>query len=697
MGFLFSKESSPPPRKPIKYFIIGGDKKFINILFPKIIDCNKKRYIKEIEFGLDLESEEEVVTLKDTIQWDATIYPNITDANLEETFIDLSKIFNVNLEDGDNENTDLKDEKNGTSNLNKNKSIEEIKNVLMIFGENNFKYFIDNPFLKYIPKLYLPQVAIITENDLNIPNDIIEDQRYITIIKEKFSNKKELIKKILSYMWEKECYYNERGNAICDYSPTEIDKGISTNTYLNIIVTGITRSGKSTLTNLLSDKLVSLESDLLESVTSNIREYCIYHKNKENYKYGIKIYDTPGLTIKNENGKITENTIDIVKETITKKIKECNDSRNDIHMIYFVLNKYSNLESYVDFFQFLIETNNERVLNGKKKIPVVFIINYSNGKNNSLFKFLKDHNFTELYEKFNKKEQNNKKKFSFLEKLNQNDKKEDLNDNIISVNLLSGLNSKSFGISSIFEATLLLIKKNNPFTIDNFKVLSSIKEELDIINKKKTLNDVDLNNLELLKNSCQKIYNKISKENSLLESCKNIIFVLEKAKKEANKCYFWDSFSVRYSYYKFDREECFLKTKKALEHIQYCYKLFTNEITFEEIKDKNSEVLGFYICDPNHPKRDSLKIENINDSNKNAIMIYSNETKSNYRAFFDFLFGRTGISSIKKCIDYFDEYVKKQLCIDYVITEKMLYERIFNQLEVFSKKEDWDSFHINYI
>ena len=63
MGFLFSK--SPPPNRPIKYFIIGGNEEYINILFPKNIDSNKKRYIKEIEFGLDLENNEQDEIFKD--------------------------------------------------------------------------------------------------------------------------------------------------------------------------------------------------------------------------------------------------------------------------------------------------------------------------------------------------------------------------------------------------------------------------------------------------------------------------------------------------------------------------------------------------------------------------------------------------------------------------------------------------------
>ena len=66
---------------------------------------------------------------------------------------------------------------------------------------------------------------------------------------------------IFSYLQDRENYYNERGNDLNDYSPTKIAKiNEEINSYINILVVGISRSGKSTLINLLSRKLVSLES-----------------------------------------------------------------------------------------------------------------------------------------------------------------------------------------------------------------------------------------------------------------------------------------------------------------------------------------------------------------------------------------------------------------------------------------------------
>ena len=48
---------------------------------------------------------------------------------------------------------------------------------------------------------------------------------------------------------------------------------------------------------------------------------------------------------------------------------------------------------------------------------------------------------------------------SILEKLKRKNKSNELTDNIISVNLLSTESTKIFGISSIFKATLKIIKK----------------------------------------------------------------------------------------------------------------------------------------------------------------------------------------------------------------------------------------------
>ena len=70
-------------------------------------------------------------------------------------------------------------------------------------------------------------------------------------------------------------------------------------------------------------------------------------------------------------------------------------------MIYFLSDESSNLVDISDFFQFLIDKNNERKKIGRKKIALIFIVNRSKeGKNYSISKYLKDYNFEELYEKF---------------------------------------------------------------------------------------------------------------------------------------------------------------------------------------------------------------------------------------------------------------------------------------------------------
>ena len=62
------------------------------------------------------------------------------------------------------------------------------------------------------------------------------------------------------------------------------------------MVAGISRSGKSTLINILSQKLVTLESPFLESVTNKIREYEIITSKNGIFQSGIRLIDTPGLT-----------------------------------------------------------------------------------------------------------------------------------------------------------------------------------------------------------------------------------------------------------------------------------------------------------------------------------------------------------------------------------------------------------------
>ena len=56
------------------------------------------------------------------------------------------------------------------------------------------------------------------------------------------------------------------------------------------MLTGISRSGKSTLINILSEKLISLETPEFLSVTTEINEYIIYKEIKKRYNNKIKIH-----------------------------------------------------------------------------------------------------------------------------------------------------------------------------------------------------------------------------------------------------------------------------------------------------------------------------------------------------------------------------------------------------------------------
>lgn len=101
----------------------------------------------------------------------------------------------------------------------------------------------------------MPQIAIITNSEVRG----IQDNRFLTIIKENIQTK--LYKNIFNYLWERECYFNQRGNLVNEYSPDNlIPSEDLTSSSLNIMLTGMSRAGKSTLINILSEKLVSLET-----------------------------------------------------------------------------------------------------------------------------------------------------------------------------------------------------------------------------------------------------------------------------------------------------------------------------------------------------------------------------------------------------------------------------------------------------
>ena len=154
----------------------------------------------------------------------------------------------------------------------------------------------------------------------------------------------------------------------------------------------------------------------MESVTNHIREYKVITSSNGIFQTGIKFFDTPGLTIIEKNKK--RNTINEVKSAINKKMKECKDIREDIHLIYFMLKSIPNLENYVEFFRYLIELNKQRQKEGKRKIYIIFIFNGSlSGIENSMLEYLRDNKLEELIEVIkDKDDDNNNTKKNYLEK-----------------------------------------------------------------------------------------------------------------------------------------------------------------------------------------------------------------------------------------------------------------------------------------
>ncbi len=132
----------------------------------------------------------------------------------------------------------------------------------------------------------------------------------------------------------------------------------------------------------------------------------------------------------------------------------------------------------------------------KKKIPIIFIINHSKDNKSdakTLEKFLVVNNLNELIEDI--KDQNKDEKsddsfeileenepdenFDFLDCLDKDDfqfeDEDELKNNIICVNLIETKNentiSTEFGFDKILNATNYFLKKNNPFSENDFLFL----------------------------------------------------------------------------------------------------------------------------------------------------------------------------------------------------------------------------------
>jgi septin family protein len=154
---------------------------------------------------------------------------------------------------------------------------------------------------------------------------------------------------------------------------------------LNLLLVGENGTGKSSLINILNNGKTAFESDIRTFKTNKINEYLISYKqseinsiinqqhennlnqNQQDRQFNYKICDTLGFSLENKELK---DLIAFIKEYNEEQIR----TKDRIHCILYFLNenKFTRILSDVikEFFNYIYQ----------KRIKVIFVINFNNGK-----------------------------------------------------------------------------------------------------------------------------------------------------------------------------------------------------------------------------------------------------------------------------------------------------------------------------
>ena len=452
--------------------------------------------------------------------------------------------------------------------------------------------------------IYTPLIIIVSENKIEKFKNI--DCRKITnIIYKNINDDETLNRRIISALWENDCYYNEKGNKLCRYTPDNIFKALEVNLSfysINILLTGKSRAGKSTFINYLSNKLVALESNAKESVTKELTEYYLYINNEKekSEKTAIKLLDTPGIVQGN-----LENSKKVLKEYLKKRGK---NMEKQIHFILFFFMEGGSLEGIEEILEIL---NN-------CELPVLFIINKAfddsdNGKTKDIqatISFLKNKKFNNL--------------------INE--------ENFIGINIVKTKKISTFGVEEIFKRIYHIYKENNKFTKEvKNKIKEFVKEYHSKISKIET--GIEELNEEEIKNKIDGIKKEIDKDifmfkylniESIIESgvnpairCKNVINSFSDISKKIENLgnnipiiSFLQAFMVK------EIGEIFGYDTKEMN---YGIKIYFSEI--KKMLDKEGNLLS-----NNEDNKDIKDIEDIKDIKeiKMDINIIENQIKSEF-------------------------------------------------------------------
>ena len=187
----------------LNIIVLGGERSLIEKLFPQSKnseDKREKRYYKNENDS--------------SFYQRAFIFPELNKENWNEIKKELEEYFQ-------------KEEK----------TIK--KNIILFFGDNEILKIIK--LINNLEQTKRPLILIIsnTKRDYSKLSDI----RLLTFLL-RDNDEEKTYNKIISYIWEKDCYFNERGNSSCKLLNANLfykkPKGF---TFLKILLIGLKRSG----------------------------------------------------------------------------------------------------------------------------------------------------------------------------------------------------------------------------------------------------------------------------------------------------------------------------------------------------------------------------------------------------------------------------------------------------------------------
>ena len=567
------------------------------------------------------------------------------------------------------------------------------QNTILYFEDNPEEYKQKNILLKKIQDLgtvYKPRIIFVTKKKYEFDT---QDNRFITnIIWNDYSDKgnNKLFQLITSTIWNIDCYFNERLNEIVKYDLDESNdimkklKNSNRNDYtFNILLTGLSRAGKSSFINLMTGKLSALESNDKESVTSKLTEYFIYppEKSNENNKdydlCSIQLIDSPGIVLNfNDNSPNSQ----IVFNSIKDKIKD--NSMNKIDIVLFFFREGNSLETS--------DTILERL--NKYNCTVIFVINHStedeeSGQNREIsatMSFLRQNKFNNLLKK----------------------------ENFILTNFKESKKIPFFGMKEIWKRIYEIINEENP----TFKKLEGPMEDYSKNCLKGAREKMDKEEkYDDLKNKLweNKIFQKFKEDKNIYDKCfemvqklyKNILYIHSIGYNGKNDNYN-DSFiyfailvieiGKRYGFSEFAisnkvsslidsfSDYNLKKSKKSKKEdlMEEDEKNISrkNTLKMEEKKKSISESIDNYIENEKYFKNIYKELKEEKE------MIAQNFTKSDcIKTFAD------------ACISFYVEELKHEYLMPIYYKYYQLYKNCFNYIDDLSKKEVWEKYEAEYI